>query len=611
MAIELATPSITTGQQLLAISVVALVAIALAIVRYRLQNTGLPSDRASTKRHLLEQRELADPESLRIPAAADLDAAREEIAALFDAEAEPAEYPTLWSAAGEVQAALSSVYRDYTGRVPRLSLAMLYEALLVAVLGGLAVVPTAEFAQLFASDGELSLGAVLSEAAALTTAMIDTGVSTIGSFPYGGTLVNLAIAVVITLGSTLYELWFLTVGVLLTLAGAVWLLTQRVDTEMDTAVFDSHALVGALSAAVLVLTWLAGVIPAALFSLAGFPEVGAVIGLLAAFLVGTTLGVWLVIRPMLRRLRRLGDGFDEWDRPVVAYVLLRWVSVVAAAVVAPLALAYAGVLFVQGKLLAIIDALLAGSLVMQVLAGVLVAGGVILLALSVRDAWPAVRAGFRESLSRRAVRTILVGRVFPVSIVLLVFLVATAFQLPAALAVAAAIAAGILARVLWVVFQRAKYRVRLFSNRETVGAARVVVMGSTLSTPDGDPFYFATVNTVELAHRDREALVDAIVATAEELFADQTASESVPRQFAIDAFEYGIVDVGESQTKLQRSIREETFGQLDANGGRMAVDQLHDELDEYPEPVWRPLLNQWRREQDLRERNGEYIAVRA
>jgi len=290
-------------------------------------------------------------------------------------------------------------------------------------------------------------------------------------------------------------------------------------------------------------------------------------------------------------------------------VARRW-SQALAFVTAPLILAYLIVAVAEGKLVAVGGAFLAAPLPAKVLVGLLVVAGVAPVVWQLRPAWPAFYAAFRDVLSRRAVRIVLFRRAVPVSLVALGYFVALGFGVPWWLALAIGLVLGVVTALLVTLLQRARYQVSLLGRRDPVGASRVIVHGYRLETTTGDPLYYATVNSVEVAHRDRAALVDAILVVAGNLFERGSTDPSIPRRFAADAFEYGIVDVEETRQRCRGHVTEDVVGTLRKENGMADVETVHDRLDDYPDELWRDELRTLRRRGDLRQRKGHYILSR-
>ncbi len=99
-------------------------------------------------------------------------------------------------------------------------------------------------------------------------------------------------------------------------------------------------------------------------------------------------------------------------------------------------------------------------------------------------------------------------------------------------------------------------------------------------------------------------LVDVFV---EELFGDGDVSASIESAFATDLFDYGIVDVDETETKLERKSEETLEHQLAENCGQVEVETMHEEPDRFPEEIWRRRVRSQLGRGVLRCRNGYYL----
>jgi len=200
------------------------------------------------------------------------------------------------------------------------------------------------------------------------------------------------------------------------------------------------------------------------------------------------------------------------------------------------------------------------------------------------------------------------ARGFPVGTAIVVGLLAVSFQAPTALAVVVGLLAGLIVRLAVAVASRARRQAYLYE-RPSFAASRVIIHAYTLETADGEPRYYAEVNTIPVAHEDPDALVDSICAVSRELFTDGEADTHVERRFAQDLFEFGIVEIDETRRKLSEQARLVTDREF---RGRQLIDAeaLESTLDdELPASVWRPHLARRLRRAELVRRDGHY-AVR-
>jgi len=611
LQIDVSAPSVTGYQVVLAVILVGLVGLGLAIAGYRIQYAGLPTALEREKRTLLGQRETTSPASARIDESEFEagDGIRGLLRELLNPERQGQavdDRTTLGEAAHEARMAFALGYRGIADRFPSLSLYLLEEAALVLVLGSIAVESVDRFEGLFSGGG----GAWLSPQALATGVMDATvGVGTTAldallAFPYIDVVATLALTTGITIGTVLFEQW-LVVVLLLILAAAILTVLDRQTPGLDLSIGVDRYRFGVLGIAALLAVWVIGVFPGLLFGAFGFPTVGAVLGVLLATVALCVIAGW-VVRDLAVRLRALGRGGD-WDRAAVATLLVRRWSQGLAFCTAPLIVAYLVVSIAEGKLVAVVGAFLAAPPAAQALVALVILAGVGLVAWQLRPAWPAFYAALRDLLSRRAIQIVLFRRAVPVSLVPLGYLLALGFGLPWWVALGVGLVLGVVTAVLVTLAQRARYQVALWGDGDPVGASRIVVHGYRFETTTGEPVYYATVNSVALAHEDPKALVDAICDVAAELFERGTADPSIERRFANDLFEYGVTDVAEVRQRTRKHVDEDLRGRLRKANGMAAVETIHDHLAEYPESVWRDELATKMRRGELRRRNDHYV----
>lgn len=602
--IDLSTGAPTAAQRLVALVLVAVFFIVLAIIRYRFQFAGLPDDQRRQKRALHGQRQDQDPSTLRISRGTDLEDVRDQIRALFDADdtVDVDEPVTPTQAVGEVRSALAMSYRDLTAGIPRLSLGMLFEAILIFVFGSVVVLPTAYFVALFSGGDGVTLGWLLDQAVSITTTVVATGVDLFAAFPFAQMLYALAVAFIVQTATAVYQAPAASAAVLALGAGVIYYLERRTG-GVEWTWYDSHLAMVSVGVMAGFGLWLIGVIPAALGAALGVPTLGAVVGFLFATAV-FLLVCYEVAYNLLFQLSALID--EELGKLPMLYVVVRRASAVLAFLLAPFALAYLVASVTSGDLAGVVGALLSGSITVQALASTIALAFLVGLGLQTRDAWPEVRAALRETLARKAVRVALFRRAIPFGILLFAYPLAIGLGMNAILAFMVALLAAILARLLWSVFQRVRYRAS-FMDTNSRSASRVVIQAYQLRTADDDPVYLATVNTTDLAHADQEELVDEIVEASEELFETGEVSPSVEQAFAEDLFDYGIVDVEATEQKLERKAEETVEHQLAENGGQVEVETMHEELERFPEPIWRRRIRTAIGRGSLRRRKGFYL----
>ena len=605
------TVDVELYQTLIALVVVAALAVATLAVYYRAAFEDLSDDQVRQKRHLLGQRESQTPETYRIAGLDALDSAatRQALRGLFDGEAttdnEPV--PTIRAGLAAARRELRGVLSSRTDRFPRLSVVFAEEAFALVAVGALATVSIDTYRRLFAlGDGDLSLPAVVEAVQSSVAWFGETALSALGTFPYAEVVWALSFAYSLRLAEWLFYQPWISAAVLVMLAVTVGLLERRVPAAIDADSIDRRSLALRVGGAVVVV-WLAGAVPAAAFGAVGLSAVGGVVGLLAALVVAGWLGyqATLTARHRLRELAAIVEG----HRPTIqAYVVVRRLSLAVASVLVPFIPIYAVYVLASGRLLALAEAFVAGSDTVQLVVGMAVVGGVAAVALKARASWPEIRAGIEETTSRRAIRVALLARGFPVGTAIVVGLLAVSFQAPTALAVVVGLLAGLIVRLAVAVASRARRQAYLYE-RPSFAASRVIIHAYTLETADGEPRYYAEVNTIPVAHEDPDALVDSICAVSRELFTDGEADTHVERRFAQDLFEFGIVEIDETRRKLSEQARLVTDREF---RGRQLIDAeaLESTLDdELPASVWRPHLARRLRRAELVRRDGHY-AVR-
>lgn len=84
---------------------------------------------------------------------------------------------------------------------------------------------------------------------------------------------------------------------------------------------------------------------------------------------------------------------------------------------------------------------------------------------------------------------------------------------------------------------------------------------------------------------------------------------SVESSFAKEFFDYDIVDVDKTEAKLERKAEETLEHQLAENSGQVEVETLHEELDRFPEQIWRRRVRNQIGRGALRRRTGFYLRV--
>lgn len=613
LQIDVGTRSVTAAHTALAVSLLVGTFVLLTVARYKMQFVGLSDEQQRQKKHLLGQREDQDPETLRIPVSdhGNLEQYRNQIRALFDADLtveDVSEHTTLRDAFTQVRQELGEAWRSRTSHLPKLAVALGELAVAIAVTGGIATTSAETFRRWFTSSSDgLNLNVLASVAIETASEAVAVGIDVLGAFPFAETLWSLIFAYGLLGLQWLYDHPFVSASILALATVLVVYLDRRAPDAVDASLVGSRSSIALGTVACLIVIWLSGIVLAVLGDAVGYPQIGAVAGLTAA--VGFTVYFGYHAAVLFRdRVRSVASDLSSEDHLTAAYLVLRRAAAGYAGLVAPLVPVYLGVALVSGKLGALITAYLNGSLERQAVVSMVILLGLAVVARQAQAAYPDVKAATQELVARQSVRAVLFGRGVPIIVVVLAYFLSVGFGFSAGLSAVIAVAAGITTRLLYVLVLRARYRASLIESHQRL-PSRVVVQGYQFETADGETVYYAAVNATELAHRDRDELVDEILDASDELFASGEISPSVAQEFAEDLFEFGIVDVEETRTKLRRQVREETVGRLRQNGEMLEQETLEDELEEYPASIWEQCLREWRVRGEVKLRNGYYLLV--
>ncbi|ACV49441.1 hypothetical protein [Halomicrobium mukohataei] len=198
-----------------------------------------------------------------------------------------------------------------------------------------------------------------------------------------------------------------------------------------------------------------------------------------------------------------------------------------------------------------------------------------------RDSAPEVRGALANLRADTAVRLALFRWGVPIVVIVTVYLLALGFGLPWVAGLALSFAAEIIARGVYMLFRRLRYRVSQWENQETT-PSQVQIRAYQLDTADDEVRYYADVNAVQLAHEDPDALTDTVCRVAGDLFERGETDPSVARSFATDLLRYGIVDVDETRSRLAKTAQEEAEGRMPADAETIERRVL----ERVPEPIW-------------------------
>ena len=596
-SIDLSTGGVTAAQ--MAFAVVLLVGFGLALVvgSYLLQFTGLSEAQKREKRALLGQREALEAATLRLRPDDDLDAKREQIRALFDGEQPAVEEASVRTAVGAVRQELGDAWGSYTTAIPRLARWLLELAVGLSVTAALVHVSVGTYRRVFAGGEGMTVDELLLDARWALEQVVSLAVDALGAFPFADLVWALTFAYSVQAASWLYDHPVPLIVLLLASAAAVVWLDRRAPEAREISVTTRFSLSTVVLAVVSV--WVAGAVPAALGSLAGFPTIGAVVGLLAAAVV-TVAFLYLIGRAILRDTRALVRAHNDPDRAAIAYLAVRRVGMSVAAVAAMLIPIYLVAAVATGQLSGIIGAFLAGSLAVQVAVVVLALVAIGAAAWVARDALPAVRGAVSNLAADTGVRLALFRRGVPVVAMISVYLLALGFELPWVIGLAVAAVAGIGTRAVYYTVRRVRYRLSEVDSVERT-PSQVQVRAYRLSTAESGERYYARVNAIKLAHEDADALTDAVCSVAADLFADGETGPSVERAFAEDLLRFGIVDVAETRRKLEKKAEEAAEGRMCKHSGQYPREKLETRvLRQIPEPIWKDVF-------DKKRIRGEWI----
>lgn len=608
-AIDLSTNQVTQGQLALAALLIVFGVAIVALLSYRLKFTGLTEEQVRQKRALIGQREEKTPGSIRIPSSANVRELRADIRALFDengASDAGSDRVTVRQALRSVANEVRTAMLSRTEGIPQLAVRVAEVALALLITGGLTVVSVQTFREVFILRGDLSLADAFELAANTAGDFINTGIEALGLFPGADFIWALALTISIRVAQWAYSNPLPIAAVLFVFAAAVTVLAYRDVADVEgVRIYESRRSLLWATATRLFVIWAAGAIPAAIVSIVAPADIAGLIGL--AFAMAPIIIFAEHSIAVLRfRMAVITDEIGASSPATLVALLVRRAALGLAALASPLIPIYVAVLITQGKLAAVLTAFAQGSVEVQLLAVLLVGLAVAAVAVTAREAWPELKAGLSETTSRQAVRTALWTRAAPTVVFVFAYFVGVGFTKNAVGGIAAGLLGAIVAYALATLAKRARYRASLIES-EPSRASRVIIQAWTLTTADGEPRYFATVNTEELAHDDREELVDTIIAVAEQQFAGDEVHKRVEHEFARDMTRFGIVDIAETREKLRGFVEDECRGVITKHGLAVDEDVVEERLDRYPEAIWNSVVTQRVGRGELRIRNGEYV----
>lgn len=616
-SIDLQTPSAAPAQILLAVLVLVFAAGGLLAAQYLTRFTGLPEGNRRHAEVLAMQLDAKTPARLRLPIDTDFGEKRFQIRDLWtvgpsEEGGVEEEAPTIREAIDELHSLLLERWSERLGHLPLYSIRLAEEAIVLLVLGALAVISVERWEHaLSVTTPTPDLGAAVADLQVLTARTIEAGLTLITAFPYGDVVWALVFAYAIQLYQWLYHYWFVLAAILFAGAGIIALLDFYVEAT-DARLIEDRRAVAARAAGAALIVWLAGVAPAAAGAAAGVHEYGALAGFLLAgvamlAILGFT-GRWLA-----GEVKAAADWYveDAPSRYIAAYLLVRRVWGVFAVIGATLIPVYLVVILADGRLLAIFRAFGHASTEIQLLTAMLFVSVVVVLALATRDAWPDLVAALRSKLGEQSIRRALFGRGAPFGVMVLAYLVGVGFTLPVGVAVLLAILAGVAARGLYLLAARVKHRAQAHDD-PLDRPAMIYIEAFTLEDADGQDHFVARVNGKPLARSTLAPLVDEVLANAEALQDRGEYAATFGQYHADNLIQHGIIDEESSRSAMKREITA-TFEDLFDQYGRVPPEAADDELSRYPDDVVsekeRALRTEgadgWR----LTKRHGYYVRI--
>lgn len=623
--ISLEVREVTFFQLLLAVGLMVVFAIFLLIGHYRLQYVGLTEQQKRHKSFLQGQRAAQTPASVRVTDYQSRHEIEQEIRGLFDRERETtsADQGTTVRAAGRH---IIRGLRDSMESAPSKALAFIEEGILLVILGAVVFIPAETWRRYAGWQPDYpSLMDMLLFFRTLISSGADATTSALAAYPYAEFAFAITFSMGVLLAHWLYTHWWLTGLMLITAGVLVWLMGRYLPPEVDD--FEvwrgpSGSVYNALL--VLFIAWLVGVLVSI---------VGGYISPVIALLTGEDVqmffdigGMWLSLIVLgyfvyveLRVIRgNLSHASDElgdavrFTPTVVSYLLVHRSAILFAIAMAPFVLLYFFLAVARGQFVAIMGILLfEASLDVQllVLASILVLAAVI--AYVIREEWGNVRTALQEAFSRRRVRLALMNRAMPFGAMFMVYVIAWSFGRSFVFALAAAIMAGIGARITSSLFRRSKYKLKMMET-EPLAPTSALVSSYQLLDADGRTHYYTRVNTKPLAHDSLDGIVEYTADAVEDLFNTGDVQPSLATWHADHMFRFGIVDTRDTHDKLVNKLRREVFPRLRKKKGAVPVERLHRHLDRYPADIREKKLHEWRvfgTDDGRLERSGGYYRL--
>ncbi len=594
-SIDISVPGTTPEQQ--AVAWVA-IGIAVLVTAWRIWTShyaGLPSRLKRAKADLRGARQDTTLLQAYLGAeeAGDPEQVRETAASLLDGE--HSGDPRVRDAAQSVGSALTETWAPHWLRLPKTTRRLGALAVLVTVLGSVAV-STELLLGLFESAGPQMVPLQWPRIAVTYTIRVgELSHELLQGLPIVGPTLSFTFTLVITSLSLAFPAWYVWATLLLIGAAGLGRLESSVADGVTPDWSDHLPSAGSVGRTVALgglLIWgfvLAGI---GLGRLVGPAQLGTRFGLAAGLGAVLTLSAIGAVR--LSRHRDELPSFTrirDADPEVQQYLVLRYASFAAAAVAGALVPIYAAVALT--KLPVLIRGFMGANTGVQAL--VLLAAAIVVgtLAWQAREAWGDVQSALAITAARQQVRALVIGTGLPIVVVGITYAIISGLTSSIPLGVAAAVGAGLLARVGLSLVTRVRYRAGLYDPTDQP-ARRVVIEAAPLETRDGAQEYVRINGDTELLHPDRDQLLEDVAAVTGELVDQGEADKPISEWHAEFAFDLGITDPEETEAKLVERPRKRLYHELRSNGGRVPVERVDEETEEFPDEYVDGLL--WREE---------------
>lgn len=567
-------PDQTPAQFYVALGVLVCALVGLLIYRYLSAGEGLAGRAADHQQVIQGALDAQTPRIERFDATAVRDGAVDVAArldGLFDRDGDLGDSrPTLRRAGREATAAALAAWRDRVDGIPATVTRALELAALVVLFGAAAVSTGAVVALLGSDPSYPTFGAFLARVSDWVTAAGATGTGIVTAFPFAGLLFSLALAYTLLLAQWLYQAWALLAGALV-VGGLVvyWLERRRSGFQTVDQLVSRPRGTAARLLTVLVATWATGAGLATGLGVVGIDRPAGDAGaFLAALIVAVILAWWLLsprVRGLRYRLQRVaGDRAGENAALLVAQRAITALSGVAGLLV----VAYIGAGVAQGRFARIVAAYRAAALDIQVAVAVALLFATAALAYQLRAAWPDIRTAAAAALSRKTMRAVVLGRGLPLGAVVVGYVLAWTLGRSIVLAVVIGVVLGLIARGLYILVRRARYRQTLRESSPSTPTT-VTVRGYVLEDADGGTHYYATVDRTPVVADSAAAAREAAADVVEERASEGAVATRQPTLAAEYLTEYGIVDREAARRKTREQIRKAALKPVREAGGRM------------------------------------------